>query len=55
MSNNERFNALINSCENPRLMLDALEALAPLFRAMNEKRRAAAAASQPTQEGGESE
>ena len=24
MSNNERFNALINSCENPRLMLSML-------------------------------
>lgn len=30
---------MINACDNPRLMLDALMALAPMFRAMNERRR----------------
>lgn len=39
MTNNERFNAMINACDNPRLVLDTLVALAPMFRAMNEHRR----------------
>ena len=50
MTNNEKFCALINSCENPQLMLDTLMALAPMFRAMNERRRAAAATEQPAEE-----
>ena len=32
MTNNERFNAFINSCDNPRLVLEALRALAPIIR-----------------------
>ena len=31
MTNNERFNAMINSCENPRAVLEALRALAPII------------------------
>lgn len=50
MTNNEKFCALINSCENPSLMLDALMTLAPLFRAMNERRRATEANAQPVEE-----
>lgn len=33
MTNNERFNRLINECEDPLLMLNALMALAPIIRA----------------------
>lgn len=32
MTNNERFNAMINSCENPREVLEALRAAAPIIR-----------------------
>ena len=33
MTNNERFNAMINSCEHPREVLEALRAAAPIIRA----------------------
>ena len=33
MTNNEKFNAMINACDDPRRMLNALIALAPLLRA----------------------
>ena len=39
MSNNERFNAMLNASSDPRRMYDTLLALAPMFRAMNERRR----------------
>lgn len=29
MTNNERFNAMLNSCHNPRAIFNALQALAP--------------------------
>ena len=32
MTNNERFNQMLNACENPRLILRALKALAPIIR-----------------------
>ena len=32
MTNNERFNAMINSCENPRAVLEALRVLTPIIR-----------------------
>lgn len=32
MTNNERFNAMINSCENPSEVLEALRAAAPIIR-----------------------
>lgn len=52
MSNNERFNAMINSSSDPRRMLDTLLALAPMFRAMNERRRAAEHTNQPAEKEG---
>ena len=39
MTNNEKFNRMINSCSDPRRMLDTLRALAPLLRDRNEQRR----------------
>ena len=40
MTNNERFNAMINECENPRLVLNAMLALAPMIReARTQKQR----------------
>lgn len=33
MSNNERFNAMINSTSDPRRMMEALKTLAPIIRA----------------------
>ena len=50
MSNNEKFCAMINASSDPRRMLDTLTALAPLFRAMNERRRAANTTEQPVEE-----
>ena len=42
MTNNEKFNKLINECENPGLILSALLTLAPVIRtAKNEENRAA--------------
>ena len=32
MTNNERFNDLLNSCQNPRAMYNALLALAPVIK-----------------------
>lgn len=50
MTNNERFNAMLNASSDPRRMLDTLLALAPMFRAMNEHRRAAESTNQPAEE-----
>lgn len=44
MTNNEKFNQLLNSSSDPRRMLDTLRALAPLFRDRNEQRRTQEAA-----------
>ena len=33
-SNNEKFNTLLNSCENPRAVYNAMTALAPMIKEM---------------------
>ena len=40
MTNNEKFCAMINASSDPRRMYDTLLALAPFFRAMNERKAA---------------
>lgn len=49
MQNNERFDSMINASSDPRRMYNTLLALAPMFRAMNERK----AASKESEKGGE--
>lgn len=37
MTNNERFNALLNNCQHPEAMYNALLALAPVIKEAREK------------------
>lgn len=39
MTNNEKFNAFINSCDHPRLVLNALRTFAPTIRAAKDAKQ----------------
>ena len=41
MTNNERFNAMLNSCQNPQAVYDALQASTPNFLRLARECRAA--------------
>ena len=39
MTANEQFNYMLNSCEHPRAVFDALRALIPVFQAVKQEDR----------------